>query len=224
MRNMCRGGVVTAPASSVSSTRRAVNNRVWRGGVVAVLVSAALGAAPARAETSFSALASATAVDLTAANDDFPLVPVLEAAGPAAGASLDSTGQGTAFAADPYPGHTVAELPATAAGLTGLPVPSYPLFVATTSDDEPADHTQPGLELHASCRSSTGAGCRASSLAGSDRVTKQVRASVAQPSDDVVVASAQADAHDLELPGGASLTGIHTSATVTLHDGRLTRR
>ena len=200
-----------------------MKNRVWLGTLIAVLVGAALGTAPARAETSFSALASAMAVDVTVANDDLPLVPAVEAAGPAAGASLDSTGQGTAFAADPYPGDTVAELPATAAGLTGLPVPSYPLFVATTSDDQPADHTQPGLELHASC-SSSGASCRASSLAGNGPVTEQVQASVAQPADDAVVASAHADAHDLDLPGGVSLTGVHTSAAVTLADGRLTRR
>ena len=202
-----------------------MNTQVWRAVGCLALTAAALGAAPsAHAESSFSALSSALAVDVTVANDDFPLVPVVEAAGPSAGTSLDSTGQGTAFASDPYPGYTVAELPGTAAGLTGLPVPPYPLFVATTSDDEPADYSKPGLELHASCRSSSGAGCRASSLAGSDPATAQVHAAVAQPSDDEVVASAQADIQDLALPGGVSLTGMHTSATVTLKDGRLTRR
>jgi hypothetical protein len=189
----------------------------------AVLVAVALGAPTAHAESSFAALSSATAVGISLANDDFPLVPVLEAAGPTAGTSLTSSGQGTAFASDPYPGTTAAELPATAAGLTGLPVPAYPLFVATTSDDEPADYENPGLALHATCSGGGAPGCRASSLAGTAPATSQARSSSVQPSPDEVIATAAADADGLVVPGGVTLSGIHTSATVVLKDGRLTR-
>ena len=196
--------------------------RLWCAAAAALPL--ALLAVPAHAESSFAALASASAVDTTVANDDFPLVPVLEAAGPSAGTSWDSTGQGTAFAADPYPGTTVAELPGTAAGLTGLPVPAYPLFVATTADDAPADYSGPGVELHATCAGSGARGCRSASLAGSDPATTQARSSVIQPSDDEVVATAFADTADITLPGGVTLSGTHTSATVTVKNGRLSRR
>lgn len=195
--------------------------RVWCSAAAALPL--ALIPVPAQAESSFTALASATAVDTTVANDDFPLVPVLEAAGPSAGTSWDSTGQGTAFASDPYPGITVAELPATAAGLTGLPVPAYPLFVATTSDDQPADYSQPAVELHVSCRGAA-PGCRAGSLAGTDPMTTQARSAISQPRADEVVATAFADSADLILPGGVTLSGTHTAASVTLKDGRITRR
>jgi hypothetical protein len=198
-----------------------VKLRVWCAAAAALPL--ALIPVPAQAESSFTALASATAVDTTVANDDFPLVPVLEAAGPSAGTSWDSTGQGTAFASDPYPGITVAELPATAAGLTGLPVPAYPLFVATTSDDEPADYSQPAVELHATCRG-TAAGCRATSLAGADPATTQARSSITQAAEDQVVASALADSADFSIPGGVTLSGAHTSASVTLKGGRISRR
>jgi hypothetical protein len=198
---------------------------LWCAAGVTLLAAlpAVLLAAPAHAESSFTALASATAVDTTVANDDFPLVPVLEAAGPSAGTSWDSTGQGTAFASDPYPGTTVAELPATAAGLTGLPVPAYPLFVATTSDDAPADDVRPGAELHATCDGSA-PGCRATSLAGSVPATTQARSSIVQPSGDEVTATAFADTADFSIPGGVTLSGTHTSATVSLRDGKLSRR
>jgi hypothetical protein len=38
------------------------------------------------------------------------------------------------------------------------------------------------------------------------------------------VATAFADSADLTLPGGVTLSGTHTSASVTLNDGRITRR
>src|SRR5687767_2154754 len=100
----------------------------------ALLMAGALAPGRAHAESSFSALSSATAVDVTVANGDLPLVTAVQAAGPSAGTSLDATGQGTAFAANPYPGTTAAQLPGVTAGLTGLPIPDYPLFVATTTD------------------------------------------------------------------------------------------
>ena len=198
--------------------------RVWCAVGGGLLLAGAIVPGPAHAESSFTALSSAMAVDVTVANDDFPLVTVLEAAGPYAGASLGSTGQGTAFASDPYPGTTVAELPATAAGLAGLPIPPYPFFVATTSDDEPSDYAKPGLELHATCRGLGAPGCRATSLAGSGPLVTQARASTVQPSADEVVATAWADTEDVTLPGDVTLSGTHTSATAILKDGRLTRR
>ena len=198
--------------------------RVWCAVGGGLLLAAAMVPGPAHAESSFTALASAMAVDVTVANDDFPLIPVLEAAGPYAGASLGSTGQGTAFASNPYPGTTVAELPATAAGLAGLPIPAYPFFVATSSDDEPSDYSQPGLELHATCRGLGAHGCRATSLAGSGPLVTQARASTVQPSPDEVVAAAWADTEDFAIPGDVTLSGTHTSATAILKEGRLTRR
>ncbi|MDP9181954.1 MAG: hypothetical protein M3P04_04155 [Actinomycetota bacterium] len=198
--------------------------RVWCATAGSFLLASAIAPAAAHAESSFTAISSATAVDVTVANEDLPLVQVLQAAGPSAGTSLDSTGQGTAFASDPYPGTTVAELPATVATLTGLPVPPYPFFVATTSDDEPADYTQPGLELHATCRVTRAPGCTASSLAGTTPLTTQARSLVRQPSPDEVVATAWADTEDLTLPGDVTLSGTHTSATVSLKDGVLVRR
>jgi len=204
--------------------RSAVKVRVWCATAGVFLLAAAIAPAAAHAESSFTALSSATAVGITVANDDFPVVQELQLAGPTAGTSLSSTGQGTAFASSPYPGTTVAELPATAATLSGLPVPPYPFFVATTSDDEPADYSQPGLELHATCRLTGAPGCTAGSLAGSTPVTSQARSSVRQPSADEVVATAWADAEDVSIPGVVTLSGTHTSATVSLKDGVLVRR
>ena len=156
------------------------------------------------------------------ANGDFPVVTALQAAGPSAGTSLDGTGQGTAFAANPYPGTTAAQLPGVAAGLTGLPIPSYPLFVATTTDDAPADYENPGVALHAKCQNSAKPGCDATSLAGSG--TTKAHASIVQVSADEVVAAAEADTSSFSLPGDVTLSGAHTAATAVLKDGKLSRR
>ncbi|MFN2539959.1 MAG: hypothetical protein ABR549_17645 [Mycobacteriales bacterium] len=177
----------------------------------------------ADAQSTFSALTSSTAVDVTVSNVDFPLMSSVQAAGPAAGATLTSTGQGTAFASNPYPGTTVAELPGTTAGLTGAPIPDYPLYVATTTGDSPASYSRPGVQLKASCTES-GPRCDGSSLAGSAPATTHAEASVVQASADKVTATATADVSSLEVPGGVTLTGTHTAATAVLDHGKLTRR
>jgi hypothetical protein len=201
-----------------------VKSRVWLGLGGALLTAGALAPAPANAESSFTALSSATTVDVTVSNTDFPVVTAIEAAGPSSGSSLDSTGQGTAFAADPYPGTTVAELPGVVAGLTGLPIPADPTYVATTSDDSPAEFVKPGIELQAACTSGTKPRCRASALSGSDPATTTAHASITQSSSDAVTATAQATTSDLSIPGGVTLSGVFTSATAELSNGRLRRR
>jgi hypothetical protein len=189
-------------------------------GLVAVL--SALGVAPAGAQSTYTAQASATAVDLLVGNPEFPLVTAVEAAGPSAGVSLSSSGQGSAFAANPDPGETAAQLPATAAGLTGLPIPAYPFYVATTTGDSPASYRQPGLALDAGCDESTA--CRASTVTGAAPVEVRARASVVQASADQVTASSAAELPSFTAPGGVTIVGAQTSARVDLRDGRLTRR
>ena len=189
--------------------------------VVTVLVSVPV--TTARAQSSFTALTSSTAVDVTVSNVDFPVMSSVEMAGPAAGASLSSSGQGSAFASDPYPGTTVAELPGTAAGLTGAPIPDYPLYVATTTGDVPASYSQPGVELRASCEAK-GPHCVGTSVAGAAATATKVESTVVQASDDKVTAGSTADLPSLEIPGGVSLTGTHSSATAVLDHGKLTRQ
>ncbi|MFN2537892.1 MAG: hypothetical protein ABR549_07020 [Mycobacteriales bacterium] len=87
---------------------------------------------PARAAATFTGSAAAYGIDSTVSNPSVPLGLVVQAAGPAAQATLSSLQQSDTFASFPYPGEGVAGLPGVVGGTAGVPLPAYPFIVATS--------------------------------------------------------------------------------------------
>jgi hypothetical protein len=98
---------------------------------------------------SFTAVASAYGAEVTATNPSIPLLPAVQAAGPVAQASLDSLDNSQAFASFPYPGEGLAGAGAFFSGIFGLPLPSYPLYVSTSTAPSRQEGGAPGITLHA---------------------------------------------------------------------------
>lgn len=98
---------------------------------------------------SFTGLASAYGAEITVTNPSIPLLPAVQGAGPVAQASLDSLDNSQAFASFPYPGEGLAGAGAFFSGIFGLPLPSYPLYVSTTTAPSTEDGGAPGISLQA---------------------------------------------------------------------------
>lgn len=120
------------------------------GAVALVLVAAPVPRANADSSlASFTGLASAYGAEITATNPSIPLLPAVQGAGPVAQASLDSLDNSQAFASFPYPGEGLAGAGAFFSGIFGLPLPSYPLYVSTTSAPSTVDGGASGITLQA---------------------------------------------------------------------------
>jgi hypothetical protein len=99
--------------------------------------------------SSFTGVASAYGADVVVTNPSIPLLPAVQGAGPVAQASLDSLDNSQAFASFPYPGEGLAGSGAFLSGIFGVPVPSYPLYVSTTTAPSTEDGGASGITLQA---------------------------------------------------------------------------
>jgi hypothetical protein len=114
-----------------------------------VTLSSTMGLAPARAELSFDAVATAYGNLVTLDNPSIPLgVSVFETA-PESRARLTSLGESSALAAGPYLGDTLTNFVFAQPGANGLGETDYPLVVSTLAGEEPKDRNAPGVALHA---------------------------------------------------------------------------
>ena len=138
-------------SEAVRRARRFARSAAPLGGAVAlVFVAAPVPQANADSSlASFTGVASAYGAEITATNPSIPLLPAVQGAGPVAQASLDSLDNSQAFASFPYPGEGLAGAGAFFSGIFGLPLPSYPLYVSTTSAPSTQDGGASGITLQA---------------------------------------------------------------------------
>lgn len=172
---------------------------------------------------SFSGTAKATGVDLVITNSSLPLGLSPEGSGPLAQASLDSLGTSEALSAFPDLGSTVDGIPGLAGALFGnLPLPAYPLVVASNISRPHIDQGVPGIELHAA--SSSGL-AEARTTVGAMSTGFTSTASVEQLSDKSVQATGQTT-FGVNLLNLVSLSGVSSTAQVTADalSGALTRK
>lgn len=188
------------------------------------LVPATAGAVPPSLDDgpSFNGTAFANGVDFTIANASTPIGLVPQFAGPTASASLDSLAQNNAFASFPYPGSTVANLPALSGALVPLPVPAYPFLVATQSGDVPKDVNFPGIALHANSADSLS---YAKATVAQDSSGGVSTARVEQQADGDVQSTATTAFKLLDLGPAMSLSAVESRAQVLADaaTGELTR-
>ena len=184
------------------------------------------GSGPAVAVTgsgpTFNGTASAYGMDFVISNDSLPLGINPEFAGPVAQASLDSLGDSSGSAAYPYLGDTVDGVPGLAGALAGnLPIPAYPLAVASNTSNPHVSQGIPGVQLDANSEVSSAS---ASGTVGAESTGFVSKAEVSQQSDQSVVATAQTTfgANILNL---ISVSGVKSVATVSADPltGALTR-
>jgi hypothetical protein len=194
------------------------------GALAAILVNPLSGARAAGADVgpSFTGTASATGVDLTITNSSLPLGLSPEGSGPSAQASLDSVGDSSAQAAFPDFGSTVDGLPGLAGALFGnLPLPAYPLVVASNLSNPRVGQGVPGIQLDAQ---STPGLSEGTSVVGAESTGFTSTAEVQQLSDGSVQASGQST-FGIDLLGLVSISGVSSQAQVTASadTGALTR-
>jgi hypothetical protein len=189
-----------------------------------VLMIAPVFIAPSYAATgpTFSATATAAGVDAVITNDSLPLGINPEFAGPSTQASLTSLGDSDAQAAFPDLGATVNGVPGLAGALVGgLPVPAYPLVVASNTTRPHADTGAPGIELSAESQVSSSAGRAVVGTLGNGFTTTS---EVALQSDSSVLAQSSTTL-GINLLNLVSISGVQSSATVRADafTGQLTR-
>lgn len=176
---------------------------------------------PAQAAASFTGVAAAYGIDSTTSNPSIPLGLVVQAAGPAAQATLSSLHQSDTFASVPYPGEGVAGLPGVVGGSSGVPLPEYP-FIVTTSLGEPPAHATYGAATLSG--ESAVVEARATAETGDASSGYTATARVTHSSDDSVLAMAEARLSALTISGVVALDGVHAVARVErAPDGRLIR-
>lgn len=203
----------------------------WRGAAArAAVLALTVGAGgalvlttPARAaDSSFDATASAYGVNNGISNPSFPLNLVLTGSGPASYAHLTSLGGSDAFASFPYPGDTLVGAPGLASGLFGVSFPNYPLYVATSSGDEPKSANYPGIALDAR---SDGLTSESRALVGADVSGFDSTSRVQVNSDGGVTSDAGTVFSGLDFGGALSLSGVRSLARVVAdgNSGKLER-
>jgi hypothetical protein len=167
--------------------------------------------AEAATPTSYYAVASANGLDGTITNASIPAVTTIEVAGPTASATLASVGDSGSFASMPYPGDAVAGLPNLVGAIIPIPIPTYPLLVATSPGEPPADDNYPGITLH----SETGdAVAEADGTFGASSTGGVSRAQSQLNGDGSVEATASAQVNGLVLGTELSLSAVSSFAQV----------
>ena len=170
----------------------------------------------------FNGSASAAGIDAVVSNDSLPLGINPEFAGPSTQASLTSLGDSNAQAAFPDFGATVDGVPGLAGALVGgLPVPAYPMLVASNTSTPHVDTGVPGVELSAESQVSSSEGRAVVGTLGNGFSST---AEVSQQSDSSVVAQASTTL-GINLLNLVSISGVSSTAQVSAdaNTGNLTR-
>ncbi|MBA3743237.1 hypothetical protein [Sporichthya sp.] len=198
-------------------------------GMAATGATLLLGAGPAVAQPqvlpdgpSFNGLAQANAVNVQVSNPSTPIGLAPEGGGPATSAALDSLSQSNAFASFPYPGPVAVNLPSVAGALLPLPIPAYPLYVATQAGDQPTENNAPGIALRAESGEFVSL---ARAVFGQDASGGVSACRVEQLASGAVHATADTTFKLLQLGPALTLTGVESHAKVIADPvtGKLTR-
>jgi hypothetical protein len=176
-----------------------------------LLIAAWWGATPSHADGAYTATASASLV-----NVDFTTVPgvvfdqLINAGASVAQAQIDSLGDTSAFAAEPYPSASVVALPALAAGLGVSGLPSYPL-IASSNAGIPASRTTAG-PIVLTAKSTTGM----SAGSVTDGATAGSATVDVDPSSGVVEARALTSVSGVEATSTLTIDGVTSTAAMSV--------
>lgn len=186
---------------------------------VAVLLPGATASAD-DSSVSYDAIASSYGFQSLYSNPSIPTGITLEGSGPVSQSSLNTLGSSKGFASLPYPGDVAVGFPSIAGGLTGLPIPPYPFYVASQhGSPQPEPVAFPGYTL------------TSRSLADQSQSSVEAQQangffSRAETVDSVGTVTAVADANFNVIQIGPALTlsGVRSEAkTVFTPDGKLTK-
>jgi hypothetical protein len=136
---------------------------------------------------------------------------LLDGSAPRAQALLEGLGSSMAFAAGVYPDELVLNVPGLGAGITGAPLPAYPLIAASSHPTKDEDEiAAPGVRLHAESRAEGSSALATSESEGTGHTS--TRASVAD-TGDALVGEAESVTRGAEL-GPLTIGTITTTARV----------
>jgi hypothetical protein len=190
-------------------------------GCVAAAGSIPTGTARADSSGYYEAVAKAVGAGYTLSNETIPLGLVFEGVGPEADARQTSLQRADANAAVPYLGDTIPGLPGTAAGIFGVPVPSYPLIASTGYGEPPAEVDYPGISMY--CESTTASTIARSSI-GSPTSGSSASARIDRADDGSVTAHSGSELNALKLGNQLLVSGVQSRAVTTADSsGALTR-
>lgn len=225
-------------STSADHRRRRQKQHRWRVLAVLVLVPAALVLVPAAlsraageaaASSQYAVSAAADGVRVSVLAQDFLLVDdLLDAGIPSAQAVVDSLGNSSGFASNPYPGATVLSVPPLASGAFGQQVPDYPLHAASrhpTKPESKVEHQGYSLSSKSTETSTEAAALADLTPEGGDAGRSAATAtSTVDPATGAATAKAISDTQSLTINGVLQLGRVHSTATVTSKpDGKLTR-
>lgn len=197
------------------------------GGVAAaaIVAWATLGLSPQAAKAdggSFSGFAEARGLFVSVANASIPAVQGVEATVPFASSKLNSLGQSDSYGSAPYPGAVVANLFDVAGALVPVPVPEYPLQVATAAGDNPKQANFPGISLRAESGATQAA---AKATVATDAIGGTSASRVEVLGDGSLQSVGDFTADVVNIGGLMTLSGVTTQAKVVADSfsGKLTR-
>jgi hypothetical protein len=191
---------------------------------LAILTAAGmvLGVPRALGDTQFTydAVTSGSGFIVTLSNPSIPAGLTIEASGPVSQGHLSSLGQANGFASFPYPGDTVVGLPGLVNGLSGIPVPPYPLYVSSSYGAPPESTSYPGgLDLSSESAQNT---TDSTATVGTASSGAQSRSLVRQTGDDVTAQSITV-VNTLTVGPVMTIAGVSTTAKMVFtSDGKLT--
>jgi hypothetical protein len=201
-------------------------------GAVATLISVPLAVAaatPAPAaqlgQYNISAAGQGALVEIDAPN--FLVVESAELAVPAAQAAVSSVTGSNGFASVPYPGQDIVALPGTANGLTGIPLPSYPLYVGTSYPSKlVAKAVGPVYSMHSqsSQLASTANGSGGASAGPLNLGSLKAAATAHETANGTAIATANSDVFGIDVAGVLRIGEVHATASAKqTKSGKLVR-
>lgn len=184
-------------------------------------VFALLAAAPAASEvsvwSSYEVVASADGIRVDLVVPGGPLSDhVFDGGAPRAQARIDGLGTSSAYAAGVYPDDLTLTVPGLASGITGLPIPAYPLIAASSYPTRPSDEIDlaaAALRAESSDHTSSATARTRTDIAG-----RLVTRAAVEHGDDGLVAWAEATTEAIAI-GPLTIARVHTHAHSTRRAG-----
>mgnify|MGYP007051655679 CR=1 FL=1 len=165
-------------------------------------------------DVTFAATTSAYGMEFRFTNPTIPTGIPIEGSGPTTGANLNSLPESTAFASLPYPGETGANASGLVAGVTGLPVPSYPFYISSRNGSPPPTGGHyPGIDLSARTTDNLST---SKAVAFTDAAGYVAESTISQAKDGTVTAASTATQNGMRIGDTLVLAGVESMAQAVL--------
>jgi hypothetical protein len=166
----------------------------------------------------YNVTAAAQGAQLLITVPDFLVVESAQVAVPAAQAGVSSVTGSNGFASVPYPGQDIVSLPETVNGLTGLPLPAYPLYVGTSYPSKlTAKAVGPVYSMHSTSSrlASVANGSGGASAGPLNLGSLKAAASARETADGTAVATSNSDVYGIDIAGVLRIGEVHATASAT---------